>query len=262
MNVAKELINIKNFNVIYDVPFYGESALTVRDLITSIGLKKFFNKAGREKLHLLKDISLTVKEGERLGILGVNGTGKTTLCRHIAGLEGEKNLCNGKVVGIFNTAIGVMPELTGRENAKLLVELLYGELSKEEKKEIVDSSLEFSELGKMVDTPFKVYSKGMMARLFLSVVSSRPSEVLILDEVFDGADVFFNEKITKRVMEMISKSGCVLFVSHDNPKLLEVCNRGIVINNGKIQFDGEISEAINWYESNCRPKAIKQDEKV
>ena len=256
------MINIKNFNVIYDVPFYGESALTIRDLVTSIGLKKFSNKSNREKLHLLKDINLKVYEGERLGILGVNGTGKTTLCRHIAGLEGEKTLCSGNVVGIFNTAIGVMPELTGRENAHLLVELLYGDLSKDEKNEIVRSSLEFSELGKMVDTPFKVYSKGMMARLFLSVVSSRPSEVLILDEVFDGADVFFNKKITQRIMEMISKSGCVLFVSHDNPKLLEVCNRGIVINKGEIQFDGKIDEAIHWYESHCQPRSDIINEKV
>lgn len=251
--VARELINIKNFNVTFDVPFYGEAALSVRDLVTTSVWRKFFNRSEREKLHLLQDINLVVNEGERLGILGVNGTGKTTLCRHIAGLEGENSLCSGKVVGIFNTVIGVMPELTGRENAEILTELLYGDLSAEEKREIVRSSISFSELGRMADTPFKVYSKGMMARLFLSVVSSRPAEVLILDEVFDGADIFFNKKITERIMGMIKKSGCVLFVSHDLVKLEEVCNRGIVINKGKLQFDGDIKSAIRWYEENCNP---------
>lgn len=260
--MRRELVKVENFNVVYDVPFYGEAALTIRDLITVVGWRKFFKRTERQKLHLLQDISLTVYEGERVGILGVNGTGKTTLCRHIAGLEGQESLCNGKVVGIFNTVIGVMPELTGRENAEILTELLYGDMDEAEKREIVDSSLEFSELGKMADSPFKVYSKGMMARLFLSVVSSRPSEILILDEVFDGADIFFNKKITERIMKMIKKSGCVLFVSHDIPKLQEVCNRGIVINKGKIQFDGNIEDAIKYYEEFCDPLKDTQSGKV
>lgn len=251
--MKRELIKVSNLDVVYDITYYGGYSPTVRDLVTSFKFSSLFSRDNRQKLHLLKGINLSVFEGDIVGILGINGVGKTTLCRHIAGLDGVDSYCLGEVKSIFNTVIGVMPELTGRENAEILVELLYGKETKAEKKEITDSSLEFSELGKFADSPFKTYSKGMKARLFLSVVSARPSEILILDEVFDGADVFFNKKITNRVKSMIDDSGCVLFVSHELEKLREVCNRGIVINNSVIEFDGDIEEAINWYESNCDP---------
>lgn len=251
--MKRELIKVSNLDVVYDITYYGGYSPSIRDVVTSFSLKKFFTKDNRQKLHLLKDINLSVAEGDIVGILGINGVGKTTLCRHIAGLDGVESFCKGDVKSIFNTIIGVMPELTGRENAEVLVELLYTKNSKQERKKIVESSLEFSELGKFVDSPFKTYSKGMKARLFLSVVSARPSEILILDEVFDGADVFFNKKITDRVKSMIKESGCVLFVSHELEKLREVCNRGIVINNSVIEFDGDIEEAIHYYENNCNP---------
>jgi len=252
--MKRELIKVSNLNVVYDISYYGEGRSSIRDLVTSLRIRDLTSPYRGQKLQLLKDINLSIHEGEIVGVLGVNGTGKTTLCRHIAGLDGENHLCKGKVTGIFNTVIGVMPELTGRENAEILVELLYDDLSRIEKAEIVKSSIEFSELGRLADTPFKTYSKGMKARVFLSVVSARPSEILILDEVFDGADIFFNRKITKRVKDIIKESGCVLFVSHDLDKLREVCNRAIVINKARIEFDGGVHEAIEYFKESCNPE--------
>ena len=110
---------------------------------------------------------------------------------------------------------------------------------------------EFSELGKYMDVPFKLYSKGMRARLFLSLISSRPSDLLILDEVFNGADHFFSEKITRRVKDLILKSGAVLFVSHSHELVNEVCNRVLVFDNRKIIFDGSPADGIEFYRANC-----------
>src|SRR5256885_10895379 len=108
----------------------------------------------------------------------------TTLFR--SGPNSGKIQVMGQARAVFDTHVGIHPELTGRENAWLLAEFLYPEL--EDKQSIVDEALEFSELGKFVDLPFRLYSNGMQTRLCLSVVTARPSDLLILDEVFDGAD--------------------------------------------------------------------------
>src|SRR5690606_40243843 len=178
-----------------------------------------------DQLHVLKGIDLKLNRGDRLGILGVNGSGKTTLCRCISGMyvptKGTINI-NGEVRSIFDTSVGIIPELTGRENAYLLSRFIFPHISKEERKRIVEEALDFTELGHFLDTPYRTYSKGMQARLSLSIISSKPTDLLILDEVFDGADEFFQAKISKRVLDMIHNSGSVIFVSHSPDQVIQI----------------------------------------
>ncbi|HEX4925289.1 MAG TPA: ATP-binding cassette domain-containing protein [Bdellovibrionales bacterium] len=204
----------------------------------------------KDRLPLIENLSLSVHEGERVGILGVNGVGKTSFCRCVAGMykptSGRIHVA-GQVRAIFNTQVGIMPELTGRENAELLGEFLFP--FEPNLKELIEEALEFSELGHFKDVPYRLYSNGMQARLNLSLISARPSRLLILDEVFDGADAFFRRKIAARVTSMIEKSGAVLFVSHDAEQIMKVCNRAIVLHGGTLAFDGAPVEALRFYES-------------
>ena len=202
-----------------------------------------------QKLELLKNISFTLNPGERLALIGMNGSGKTSLCRAIAGMHGEQKAVKieGEIRAIFDTNVVIQPELSGLENARILVNLLYTHFSKVERAEIVQESLEFSELGDFQYSAFKYYSKGMKARLFLSIISAKPCDLLILDEVFNGADEFFNTKITKRVKSIIQDSKSVIFISHESSLVKEICNRAIVLHNNKISFDGTPDEALAYY---------------
>lgn len=242
------ILKVENLDITYRLSFHGMR--TVRDVFVK-ALNNPVKLLFREKptLDLLENLSFELKKGERLGILGVNGSGKTSLCRTIAGMHGKnkKIKVKGSVRAIFDTSIVVQPELSGAENAWILTNLLYDTYPKQEREQIIKDALEFSELGEFAHTPFKHYSKGMKSRLFLSVVSARPCDLLILDEVFSGADTFFNEKITKRVEEMIRDSGAVIFISHQPELIDKVCNRVIVLHDKKIAFDGDPEKAVEFY---------------
>jgi len=199
-------------------------------------------------LPVLKGVNLELRRGDRLGLLGVNGAGKTSLCRILSGMvrphRGEVKL-HGSVEAIFDVATGILPELTGRENAYLLARLFYR--TRHVPRDMVEEALKFSELGDFLDMPFKTYSRGMQARLILSLVATTPAQVLILDEVFDGADVFFKEKISQRMMQKIANSEAVVFVSHGPEQVLQLCNRVVVLHGGQLIFDGPAQEGVDFY---------------
>ncbi len=161
--------------------------------------------------------------------------------------RGEIKL-KGHVRAIFDTGTGVMPELTGKENAFLMARLFFPEVRNH--RPIVEEAMEFSELGHFLDIPFKQYSKGMQARLMLSLISARPSDILILDEVLDGADHFFQQKISVRMKKLIQDSGSTIFVSHNIEQIREICDRVLVLLNGKIGFMGDVEKGIKYYLSN------------
>ena len=244
---SDEILSVNDLKVYFYLDHYYEQGL--RDVFISViknPLEYFFKQ--NEIFYALNGITFTLQKGVRLGILGVNGSGKTTLCRCIAGMmkaQQGKIKTNAKIRAIFDTGTGIMPELTGRENAMLLGKLFYPE--EKDIKSIVEEAIEFSDLGHFIDTPFKKYSKGMQSRLILSLISSIPTDILILDEVFDGADVFFRNKLAQRMVSLIEKTGATLFVSHSTEQIKEVCNKVMVINQGKVHFFGEVQDGIDAY---------------
>ncbi|MEK7357367.1 MAG: ATP-binding cassette domain-containing protein [Bdellovibrionota bacterium] len=204
--------------------------------------------AAKQKLEVLSGVDMQIRRGDRIALIGINGAGKTSLCRAIAGFYKPtrgKLYVRGHVRAVFDTVVGIYPELTGRENAEILTDFLYPELDSRAEK--IADALEFAELGHFLDTPFKHYSNGMQARLCLSILTMKETDVLILDEVFEGADQFFREKISARVLKMIEASGAVLFVSHNEEQLRRVCNRAIVLRHGKVAFDGPVEEGLDFY---------------
>lgn len=244
------LLEAKNLHLEYPIRLYSHTGL--RDsFIAAVKNPWDFVMKSPEMLPVLRGLNLALHKGDRVGILGVNGAGKTTLCRILCGMIRPQIgtvTVNGSVEAIFDVATGVMPELTGRENAYLLARLFY--TSRHVPKDQVEEALNFSELGAFLDMPYKTYSRGMQARLVLSLISAKSSQVLILDEVFDGADVFFKDKIGARMMKKIENSDAVVFVSHGPEQMLQLCNRVVVLSLGEIVFDGPPQEAIDYYLQN------------
>lgn len=251
---SETILKVKNLSLHFELEHFTQKE--ARDVfISAITHPVDFIFKKRELLIVLDNISFEVKRGMRLGLLGVNGAGKTTLCRCIAGMMfAQKGRIESDVEirAIFDTGTGIMPELTGRENARLLARLFFPDVK--DISDLVNDAIEFSELGHFIDVPFKQYSKGMQARLMLSLISARSSDILILDEVFDGADVFFQQKLSVRMKKFIDSSGATIFVSHSPDQIRSVCDTVLVINNGKVGFFGEVEQGLEYYLKNLAPQ--------
>lgn len=243
----KVLLEIQDLSLSFPLKMITTSS--VRDTFISIMMGPFSKKRNQGTFPVLRNINLQICEGDRIGLIGVNGAGKSTLCRCISGYyqPGSGQIHRrGHIRALFEPALGLYPELSGRENAKILAEIYYQNRAAEIE-DIVAESLEFSELKNFIDAPIKTYSKGMLTRLTLSLLSARPADILILDEVFDGADEFFREKLSIRIQKLIDQSGAVIFVSHYEAQIENVSNRAIVLGEGKILYDGDIKSAYTLY---------------
>jgi ABC-type polysaccharide/polyol phosphate transport system ATPase subunit len=246
MSHSSDIVRVDRMNLVFHVDVHR--SWTWRDAITRMTRDPAaFLALEKDRLHVAKDLTFTIKRGETVGLMGVNGVGKTSLCRCIAGMYRPNSgsvLVKGRVRAIFSTAIGIQPELTGQENARLLAQLMFPE--EKNLDELVKEALDFSDLGKFVDVPYRLYSNGMQARLCLSLISSRPSDFLILDEVFDGADNKFKEKVSVRVLKMVKQSGACMFVSHSPDQVRRICTRLIVLHHSVIAYDGPVEEGLEF----------------
>lgn len=218
-------------------------------------LKEYFIKLITGKLMYdefwaLKDISFELKKGDRLGVIGLNGAGKSTLLKIVAGVykptEGTVTR-NGKIAPLLELGAGFDKNYTGSENI-----YLYGALlgySKEYINEKYDEIVEFSGLEKFMDVPLKNYSSGMKSRLGFAVATSVEPDILILDEVLSVGDTKFRRKSEKRVMEMFNRGVTVLFVSHSISQVERLCNKAILLEDGRISARGNVDEVVSIYNS-------------
>lgn len=197
----------------------------------------------------LDNISFSVKKGETVGIIGKNGAGKSTLLKLLSRVtapsEGEIHL-GGRVASMLEVGTGFHPELTGRENIYLNGSILG--MTRAEVDSKMESIIEFSECGKFIDTPIKRYSSGMYVKLAFSVAAHLNSEILLMDEVLAVGDVHFQHKCIEKMRETVSEEDrTILYVSHNMNTVRRLCERCIVLDEGKIIFDGDTEEAIKVY---------------
>lgn len=218
-------------------------------------VKEYFIKMMKKELMFqefwaLRDISFRVKKGDRLGILGLNGAGKSTLLKIVSGVLKPTRgsvTTNGKIAPLLELGAGFDRQYTGSENV-----FLYGAMlgySREFLREKYDEIVEFSELGSFIDVPIKNYSSGMKARLGFSVATVVDPEILILDEVLSVGDAKFRRKCEKRLQGMFDKGVTVLFVSHSTAQVLRMCNRGILLEQGRLIAQGGVEDVVNFYEA-------------
>ena len=213
-------------------------------------LKSITRQMKFDEFWALKDINFTLEKGERIGILGTNGAGKSTLLKVIAGVfkptEGSV-VHKGKIVPLLELGAGFDRQYTGAENI-----YLYGAMlgySKEFLEARYDEIVEFSELGSFIDVPVKNYSSGMRARLGFSVATIVEPDILILDEVLSVGDAKFRKKCENRIQSMFDKGVTVIFVSHSTSQVLRMCNKGILLEQGRLIAQGDVEDVVSVYEA-------------
>lgn len=209
----------------------------------------------------LNGINLEVKAGETLGIIGANGAGKSTLLKILsrvtAPTEGEVKI-KGRISSMLEVGTGFHGELTGRENIYLNGAILGMSRSEVDKK--MEDIIEFSECRKFIDTPVKRYSSGMYVKLAFSVAAHLDSEILVMDEVLAVGDMKFQEKCLGKMGDVADKEGrTVLYVSHNMNTIQQLCSRCVVLDKGRIIYDGDVEEAIRIYMGTVKQSSVDVD---
>ena len=212
----------------------------------------------KEKYWALRDVTLTLRPGESLGVIGRNGAGKSTLLKMLAGIikpdSGEMTK-TGCSTALLSLQIGFAPHLTGRENA-LLSGMLLG-LEKEDVIEKMDWILDFSELGDFFDQPISTYSSGMKARLGFSVAFQVSPDILLIDEVLGVGDEDFHVKSTKLMQEKMHGKDTIVLVSHSGTTIQQVCDRVVWIEDGCTRAEGKPNDVLQQYYDHMKAHVAK-----
>lgn len=216
------------------------------DPIKKIGAREYKNG---EAFLALDDVSFDVKPGERIGIIGRNGAGKSTLLKLISRVTAPSDGIiglNGRVASMLEVGTGFHPELTGRENI-----YMNGAIQGMSKREIdrkIEDIIDFSECRQFIDTPVKRYSSGMYVKLAFSVAAHLDAEIMLMDEVLAVGDMAFQKKCLDKMSDVSkSQERTILYVSHNMNTIRQLCERCIVLDHGKLIYDGEVEEAISQY---------------
>ena len=207
------------------------------------------SKGSSDYVWALNDINFEVNTGEVLGIIGKNGAGKSTLLKILSKVTGPTKgsiKYNGRIASLLEVGTGFHPEMTGRENIFLNGAILG--MTKKEIKLKLDKIIEFSGCERYIDTPVKRYSSGMTVRLAFAVAAYLEPDILIVDEVLAVGDSEFQKKALGKMQDISKSEGrTVIFVSHNMASVKSICNRAIVLENGKISIDSDVNNAISYY---------------
>ena len=243
--MANYQIRLRNATLAY--PSSPYNALTLKEEVF-----RFLRLRQRTRLLYdvlaLKNITLDVVEGERVGIIGPNGAGKSTLLKAIAGLyplQSGSIETSGRIRALFELSLGFEFEATGRENIAYRG-LLLGESPrsiKEKEQEII----KFADLGDFIDYPIKAYSAGMLVRLAFAISTTVAGDILLLDEILGAGDAAFQDKAQNRMHNLINQAKAIVFVSHNMGAVQAICNRAIYLRDGLVLADGKVDEVIREY---------------
>ncbi len=212
-------------------------------------------KLENQSLKALDSLNFDVYDREILGIIGPNGAGKTTLCRTLCGIyrpdAGDLKV-NGTIAALLSFGTGFNPQLSGYDNI-YLNGMMLGIPSLAIRK-VEDQIIEFSELDQFIDQPVKHYSRGMRSRLGFSIASMLQPDIFIVDEALSAGDIAFQEKAAARMQEMLEEAKAVLLVTHSMKIVKKVCTRALLMDRGRIIFDGDPGEAVDIYRTSVKNK--------
>jgi lipopolysaccharide transport system ATP-binding protein len=226
-----------------EYPIYNASSMSLRNQLVAISTGgRMAQEAGNiVTVRALDGVTMSLKDGDRVGLLGHNGSGKTTLLRTMAGIfrpTKGKMVIEGRVSSIFGLGAGIDPELSGHENI-IRMSMLLGATLAAAKARIPDIE-DFTELGNFLALPVRTYSAGMQTRLTFAVATAAHPEILLVDEVMGAGDADFQSKARKRMNDFIEKSSVFVFASHSRELIQRFCNKVCTLEHGRLISEGPV----------------------
>ena len=240
MKGNKIVINVEHVYKTFEI--YMDKANSLKEKLL------FWKRNKKEKREVLKDINLSIKEGEAVALIGVNGSGKSTLLKLMTKIiyPNKGNITvNGKLTSLLELGAGFHPDFSGRENIYFNASI-FG-LTRKQIDARLNDIIEFSELGSYIDNPVRTYSSGMYMRLAFSVAINVDADILLVDEILSVGDQHFQEKCINKMKELKKQGKTMVFVTHSLGSARELCDRAVWLNKGTLQMDGDVNEVIDKY---------------
>ncbi len=251
MNVSTTAVtpvSISTKDACVDFPIFDAKSRSLKKTVMGLVGGNIASTSKVPIIEALRDITLDLQTGDRVGLVGHNGAGKSTLLRLLSGIyEPTRGTAaiHGRVAPVFDLGVGMDPESSGLEN--IMIRGLFLGMNRKQMEERVDDIAEFTELGDFLRMPLRTYSTGMRVRLALGVVTSIDPEILLLDEGIGAVDAAFLQKSKDRLRELVDRSGLLVFASHSDEFLRELCDTAIWMEHGQVKMQGEIEEVLRAY---------------
>jgi ABC-type polysaccharide/polyol phosphate transport system ATPase subunit len=233
-----------------EFPMYQGNSRSLKKALVANTTKGNLMRDALDRINVvaLRGLNISIKDGDRLALIGANGAGKSTLLKVLAGIYQPTRgqlYGSGKVTALLTTSVGLNAEATGREN--IILRGMYLGIHPRDMKANIDEIAEFTELGAYLDMPVRTYSSGMMVRLSFAASTAIAPEILLMDEWLSAGDASFLSKAQKRLEHFVGNSSILVLASHSIPLLKEWCNRAILLDHGGLLAAGSVSAVAESY---------------
>jgi ABC-2 type transport system ATP-binding protein len=236
-----------------DFPVYDSRARSFKQALTELGGRLNRNDGnGRITIEALRDVTLSLRPGARVALIGRNGAGKSTLLKVMAGVYEPpigRALITGRVASLLNMTMGMDFAATGYDN--IIMRGVFLGMTFAEARSKIPEIEEFTELGSYLSLPIRTYSSGMLVRLALAIATAGEADIVLTDEVIGAGDASFMRKASERLRSVIERAKILVIATHDTELVASLCTRAIVLSGGRVTFDGSAKDANDFYKASC-----------